>query len=289
VTTDNLAYCWGDGFLGELGDGTFSGHRSAPFPVVGGLRFRQVSGGAAYTCGLTVDSLAYCWGNDVDILSDSSLTARSFPVAVPGGRRFRQVNAGFHTCGVGADSLAYCWGFRNDAGQLGDGTTKRHLIPARVATTVRFRTVVAGFDMSCGIALNHRMYCWGYNGFGELGDGTRTNRLKPVPVSGDRTWGQVGDGSEFYSCGLTLSNQAFCWGLNQQGQLGTGTTNDSRTPVAVAGGHAFGFLNEGGSDGHTCGVTLTHAAYCWGNNENGQVGDGTTTERHVPVRVAGVK
>ena len=93
-------------------------------------------------------------------------------------------------------------------------------------------------------------------------------------------------GALAHNCGLTSSGTAYCWGLNFAGQLGDGTTTESRrTPVLVAGNLAFTSLSVGGS--HTCGLTSSGAAYCWGYNRYGQLGDGTTTDRRTPVLVAG--
>lgn len=91
-----------------------------------------------------------------------------------------------------------------------------------------------------------------------------------------------------HSCGLAASGAAYCWGLNQNGQLGDGTTTDRASPVAVVGGVTFAALATGGGYGlHSCGLTASGAAYCWGSNSSGQLGDGTTTDRSSPVAVAG--
>ena len=94
VTPDHRAYCWGDNFLGQLGDGTTT-DRLTPVAVAGGLRFREVSTGFVHTCGVTPDDRAYCWGlNASGQLGDGTTTNRLTPVAVAGGLRFRQVTAG---------------------------------------------------------------------------------------------------------------------------------------------------------------------------------------------------
>jgi alpha-tubulin suppressor-like RCC1 family protein len=91
----------------------------------------------------------------------------------------------------------------------------------------------------------------------------------------------VGDG---HACGLTADGAAHCWGANEHGQLGTGTTTGSDTPLPVAGGLRFARLD--GATGHTCGITLEGEAYCWGDNRFSQIGDGTSTDRLTPTRVA---
>ncbi len=295
VTTDDRAYCWGDGG-GVLGDGTINS-RPSPVAVSGGLRFIQVSVASSHTCGLTGDNRAYCWGNNSygqigdgtnqgdpePIFGRSRLT----PVAVVGGLRFRQLRAGgFHTCGVTTTNVAYCWGL-NSSGQLGDGTMTQRLAPSRVGGGLSFRQVVPGVFHTCGTTTGNRAYCWGQNTEAQLGIGIfgrRQYRLTPVPVSGSISFQQVlGGGS--HSCGVTTDSRVYCWGNNFFGQLGDGTTSRRSTPVAVVGGRLFRWVSPGGD--HTCGTTLDNRPFCWGRNDLGNLGDGTTTTRIRPTRVVG--
>lgn len=87
----------------------------------------------------------------------------------------------------------------------------------------------------------------------------------------------------YHTCGLTNVGAAYCWGGNDYGQAGDGTTVDRASPVPVGGGLVFAALTSG--YGHTCGRTTTGAAFCWGRNTSGQLGDGTTTDRLLPVAV----
>jgi alpha-tubulin suppressor-like RCC1 family protein len=88
-----------------------------------------------------------------------------------------------------------------------------------------------------------------------------------------------------HTCGVAIGGDAYCWGDNESGQLGDGTTTDRPTPVPVSGGLDFAVVSAGSH--HTCGVTTGGSAYCWGWNRDGQLGDGTITDRHVPVAVSG--
>ena len=88
-----------------------------------------------------------------------------------------------------------------------------------------------------------------------------------------------------HTCGLTFTGSARCWGSNDFGQLGDGTTEDRLTPVSVTAAPRFIQLSAGGY--FTCGLTLFGQAYCWGYNRFGDLGDGTETDRHTPVAVAG--
>jgi alpha-tubulin suppressor-like RCC1 family protein len=291
VTVSNRAYCWGNGFFGQLGNGTAT-DRLTPVAVAGGLRFRQVSAGTDHTCGVTPGNRLYCWGaNTYGDLGDGTTTPRLAPVAVAGGLRFRQVvAANAYTCGVTLDNRAYCWG-TSSFGEIGDGTRgTQHLTPVAVIGGLRFRQVSAALLHTCGVTLDNLAYCWGSNSNGQLGGGPPGDlSLTPVRVVGGLRFRRVIAGFS-HTCGVTAGNRAYCWGFNLFGQLGDGTaypTNTQRlTPVAVAGGLRFREVGAAG-EYHTCGVTTGNQSYCWGLNRDGQLGDGTITQRLTPVAVTG--
>ncbi len=260
---------------------------SVDVAVLGRLSFAAVNvGRAGNTCGVTMASVAYCWGwNYYGQLGDGTTTDRTSPVAVLGGLTFSTVSSGgYHTCGVTPASAAYCWGF-NQLGQLGDGTATDHQTsPVAVMGGLSFAAVSAGEAYTCAVTTAGAAYCWGANYAGELGDGTATYRTSPVAVLGGLSFSTVSAGSN-HTCGVTPAGAAYCWGSNAVGQLGDGTASDRTSPVAVLSGLSFSTVSAGLN--HTCGVTTVGAAYCWGANYFGQLGDGTTTPRTSPVAVLG--
>jgi alpha-tubulin suppressor-like RCC1 family protein len=185
---------------------------------------------------------------------------------------FYQVSAGGqHTCGVTTDNRAYCWG-SNDHGQLGDGSKTTHLKPFPVSGTHLFRQVSEGAFHTCGVTTDYRVYCWGQGSDGELGDGTATNRLTPVLVAGGHRFHQV-DAGYYHTCGVSYpDNRAYCWGYNGSNALGDGTSISRSTPVAVSGGRLFRQVTA--SRFHSCGVTISGPAFCWGSGRYGQLGSG---------------
>jgi alpha-tubulin suppressor-like RCC1 family protein len=263
---------------------------SAAFDItVASLRFTSVSAGNQTTCAVTADGKAYCWGdNTYGQVGDGTMIERMVPVPVSGGLTFAAVSAGeLKTCGVTLSGAAYCWG-RGDGGGLGNGLTSNASVPVAVSGDLTFASVsAAGQGYSCGVTTGEEAYCWGYGAFYTLGTGNNGSSTTPVPVSGGLTFASVSTSNQ-HSCGLTTSKMGYCWGQNGIGQLGDGTTNTGRAPVAIVGDYSFVSLAAGGS--HTCGVTTTGEAssgpaYCWGNGNAGQLGNGTTTENQVATPV----
>ena len=151
-----------------------------------------------------------------------------------------------------------------------------------------FYQMSAGNDHTCGVTTDNRAFCWGFVGLSgpiALGDGSSKGSLTPVAVVGGLRFRQVSAG--YYStCGVTTDYRAYCWGDNARGELGDGTTTDRLKPVPVAGGRQFRQVEV--TFQHTCGVSYPdHRAYCWGDNAEGQLGDGARTIRLTPVAVAG--
>jgi alpha-tubulin suppressor-like RCC1 family protein len=287
VTTDGAAYCWGDLGMGDLtlDPATLSACNSkwdcpTPVPVPGGLTFASLSLGDLHRCGVTTNGAAYCWGND------PAAPDVTTPQPVPGGLTFAMVSAGGGlTCGVTTAGDAYCWG--NAGGALGDGTTTGSTVPVKVAGGLTFKTVSGGDGHACGITTDGTTYCWGFNNWGALGDSTSTNSTVPVMVAGGHTFATIS--AQWYStCAVTTAGAAYCWGADFTAAPGgvPGDLLPSSTPVRVPGGLTFATLSTGFVS-HRCGVTTGGTAYCWGMNSDGELGNGTTTQSGVPVKVAG--
>jgi alpha-tubulin suppressor-like RCC1 family protein len=262
--------------------------------AAGPLAFRQVSAGLEHTCGVTTADVGYCWGdNRTGQLGNGTLDASTRPVPESGGLRFEQIMTGLNfSCGITTDDVAYCWG-SNVFGQLGDGTSgTNRLTPVTVVGGRRFAHIRAGNNHTCAITPSGTGFCWGANFYGQLGDNTKIQRNAPEPVQGGNLLYRQIHPAERHTCALATNDRAYCWGLNEDGQLGDGSTVQKLKPAPVAGGLRFrqviaGGAGRSGFHSMSCGVATTARSYCWGDNTNGQLGDGTKLRRTVPTLVRG--
>ena len=214
-----------------------------PVTVLGDLSYLQIAAGEGFTCGLTTDSLAFCWGaNYSSRLGVADLPNSVEPVAVSGAMRFASVGAGgVHACGLTASGAAWCWG-DNSMGQLGTGAAAPDSTaqPLAVVGGQVFTTIAVGSHSSCATDTTGAAYCWGADDAGQLGaaatescHGIPCSRM-PIAVAGGLAFSQLALG-DHHSCGLATTRILYCWGLNDRGQLGDGTTADRATPVRVLG------------------------------------------------------
>jgi alpha-tubulin suppressor-like RCC1 family protein len=289
IATSRYVFCWGANQFGQLADGG-TAQRASPVAVTSTLTFATVTAGSNHTCALTPQGAAYCWGsNQYGQLGDGSTTQRTTPTLVSGSLVFESLDAAdTYTCGVvlGANGgPAYCWG-HNAFGQLGDGTTTDRIVPTAVAGGLTVKNISADSSHTCAVVIlnGQEGFCWGDNGNGQLGDATTTQRLVPTKITGNRQWNYVVVGG-LHSCGV--GDALYCWGSNSNGQQGNGNAGTTTsTPTLVTNVNPF-WLSLGWYytciNGSVNGAT-TSQVHCWGHNGNGQLGDGSTTDRNVPVQ-----
>jgi len=286
-------YCWGENDHFQLGD-VSNTNRNVPTHVTYGLGFLSLAVGNDYSCGVADNNAAYCWGSNAHgQLGDGTTEDRVDPTPVQGGLTFQMLVAGSHTCGLTADGDLYCWG-KNGRGQLGDSTNSDRGMPTLVAAGYKFRYVTVsrgpvtdGDGHTCALTDVGLAKCWGANSDGQLGDGTNDDSWFPVAVNVDTTsFNQISAGTS-HTCSLAWT-VVYCWGSNANGQFGNGSVSGN-PPAPVFGGgtnFVYGSLAAGGF--FTCATGSSNAGLCWGDNASGQLGDSTTTERHLPVAVTGI-
>ncbi|MFN8489085.1 MAG: cohesin domain-containing protein [Caldilineaceae bacterium] len=290
LLTNGGIKCWGANDNGQLGDGTDSSSHATPGDVTGLTTGGQtVSGGYAHTCALVTGGGVKCWGdNSRGQLGDGTRSNRVMSGDVTGLTTGVQAFAlgANHACVVITGGVK-CWG-GNDNGQLGDGTTNLHMTPVNVSgLTSGVQTVAAGDDHTCALTTAGGVRCWGANYAGQLGDGTTNYHVTPVNVTGLTGGVQAIIAGASHTCALTTAGGVKCWGYNNEGELGNGATANRTTPGDVTG-LLSGVKAIAGGAYHTCAVLTTGGVKCWGDNDNGQLGDNTYDNRPTPVNVTGL-
>lgn len=309
VRTDGALWCWGNNNLGRVGDGTAFDRRAPSLVATLGPNVTSVSDGWAYGCAIASDQALWCWGdidfgklgtntNGVMCRSDDSYMSipghcEPSPVRVAAlDKGVLQVSTGFwHTCAIQSDHTLWCWGEGTD-GDLGVGTLDYSDTPLQVtALDSSVAEVRVGSRHTCARKLDGSLWCWGRADFGALGLGTTVGDAGFFGEHGLALPHQVtalGNdvaaiaAGENHTCALKKDGTVWCWGDNTHGELGDGTTtlNPSPTQVIALGSTV---VEIAAGQSHSCARKLDGSLWCWGGNDYGQVGDGTSTNRLEPV------
>jgi len=314
IAFDGKAYCWGANTSGQLGNGN---NTNSLVPVrvdmsgdLSGKSFKAISAGYYTTCAIASDDNAYCWGSNNGQLGNGGTENQNKPVAVSmqgplSGKTVKSISVGglVHSCFIASDDNAYCWG-HNYSGSLGNSSYSSSSFPVPVnnSNALLGRTIksitAGGFGNTCAVASDNRAYCWGNNQIGAVGDKTYINRNEPVAVDTSGVLYNLGitsiSAGEYHTCAISSDNNAYCWGYNQTGQLGSGSVETKvNYPVAVNKNSYVGktIKNiEAGKD-HTCAIASDNQAYCWGYNYYGQLGNNGAqgyyaSNSNIPVAVS---
>ncbi|UCB47451.1 MAG: RCC1 repeat-containing protein [Spirochaetota bacterium] len=316
IEQDGTAWAWGVNSYGQLGNGNNPTGSDTPFKVAGYEGQGNLSGivalgtGLWHTVSLMEDGTIWTWGrNDSGELGDGSTTTRYTPITITSAVG---ISAGTrHTAALLDDGTLRTWGY-NEYGQLGDGTTNDSLIPVTVTTDgINPLTNIA--DVSCGginyfslishytVALmeDGTLRAWGQNTYGQLGDGTTDDRHLPVTVTTDgiNPLINVASISSEISHTMAVLNDGTvkAWGRNFNGQLGNDTKDDSPLPVTVIWDHDDDPITAPipltnvdkivTGSGHSVALLSNGTVRAWGNNDMGQLCNGTTDESLMPITV----
>ncbi|MGI8499506.1 MAG: Ig-like domain-containing protein [Gemmatimonadaceae bacterium] len=282
-----------------------TGGRIGVSRILSAVLFSDVEVGLRSSCGLSTQQDLYCWGDDrlrqlgfADPKSScrdaigSAYPCSPSPLLVARGVVSVSVGGG-HGCLLAVRTQAAtnvaCWG-DNLRGQLGNGTIGPATIPQPIALSLTYSSVSAGLgSYSCGLVAS-TAYCWGDNRDGALGVGAPDTALHAIPASV-----QLGalkgvaiaavSAGVAHTCAVAVDGVAYCWGRNDDGQLGVPALATVSLPIAVSGSILFGSVNPG--ERHSCGLSLAGTAFCWGSNSDGQLGTGTALPSAVPLPVSG--
>jgi len=300
ITPAGKLECWGANDDGQIGNDVFGGEQLGPMEVPGLSSVHLAALGSSFTCArgqLNSEFGVYCWGAAAKgQLGNGTLTntnAPTTPVPLEGTAAVSSLSAGeSHACAVLHPGEVYCWG-NNSNGQIGTLATTQENTPYKVTVDIA-SSVAAGGWHTCALTVGG-VYCWGADSGGQVGDGDPP-ALKVMPnlVEDGETFQSVSTGGQ-HTC-ANIGTSAYCWGRNNHGQVGNGNVLDRPSAVAIDGVLLAGPPAPGGAAGtsatdlpprgHTCALGSEGNVWCWGSNDVGQLGTGTTADSYVPVPVS---
>ncbi len=294
LAADGTVRAWGDDTLGELGDGAASGNTATstvPIQVSGLSGIVALSASNQFSVALKNDGTVLAWGNNSNSqLGDGTQTNRSTPITVGGIANVTAISAGFlHTTVLKSDGTVWAWG-SNASGQIGNGGTTSQTTPVQVMNLSGVKAIAAGQVHTLALKSDGTVWAWGANAAGELGDGTTTSHSTPAQVPGLSNVIAIA-AKATHSAALTGDGNVWTWGDNSNGQIGDGTTTNRLSPYMVSGIVSGAFNASGGATTISAGSQFMLAlradgsVLAWGQNDSGQLGDGTTTQHLTPVTI----
>ena len=279
VRDDGSAACWGGNRSAQLGDGTTT-PSATPVAVPGLGTVQQLAAGESHTCALQTDGQVFCWG----LLPDGQMATRA--LAVAGLTAIRQITAGAgFSCALKSGGSIWCWG-NNDTGQLGRGTvTPVEPAAAPVANLTGVVSVQAGYGHVCALRNDFTVTCWGAGTNGQLGIGPQAQD-SPLPVQLPGITDAVALSTGLYNACITRrSGDVECWGRNVWGESSDTEFARPETPTPVPSFGKVAFVAAG--EHFSCALRPDGSAWCKGDNDAGELGNGSTVASFTAVPVVG--
>jgi alpha-tubulin suppressor-like RCC1 family protein len=304
---------WGDNERGQLGNGTTTSSDIAE-PATGLAQgVTSISAGSLHSLALLSSGEVLAWGeNGSGQLGNGTTTGPAIcpsgftsvacgtaPAAVGGLGKAHGISAGGgFSLALVAQGAVMSWG-SNFAGALGNGSDEDSALPVPVSGLTRVKAISADGPHALALLSSGKVMAWGDNEYGQLGDGTHTgpetcpsagfstvpcSRI-PVPVAGLRGVVAVSAGDD-HNLALLKDGTVMAWGVNNDGQLGDNSTQESDVPVPVSGLGGVMAISAGGF--HSLALLRNGTVMAWGDNGNGQLGDGTTKNSLVPAELPGL-
>lgn len=283
--------CWGRNFWGQLGHGgTNAGipglsANSTPAVVPGLTGVVSLAAGQHNTCAVKDDGSVWCWGyNGEGQLAQEGVTATTtddddpsiIPLEVQGVSGAEQVSMSWgHACALLSNGAIKCWG-EGSEGRLGNGGTSSAFTAVQVSLYTDFVAVSAGLQFTCAIRQGGQAVCWGDNFYTQLGNGMGTDSSTPVNVTGLDDAVSISAGEQ-HACAVRDSGEVWCWGRDVRQALGAPGIGAIGSPVPVHSipAEVATAAAVSANDDHSCVVTYSKYFYCWGQNDYGEIGNGS--------------
>jgi alpha-tubulin suppressor-like RCC1 family protein len=287
VTASGIAWSWGNGDSGRLGDGTTFRSTCSPSPVPGLSEVVGIAAGSATGYALKSDGTVWSWGSGTHgELGNGTKIASLAPVRVTGLSGVTAVaSRGINGYALKSDGTVWSWGYGLHGG-LGNGSTSDSLVPVQVTGLSDVVALAAGSASAYALKSDGTVWAWGYGLHGALGDGQNTTRTTPVQVSG---LAGVTDIKASGSGGFAVRRDGtlWVWGQGVYGELGNGTTGEAPVPIPVTG---VTEVTAVGATNHTVvATTASGTTWAWGRGTAGELGNGTSPDDSTtPVQVSGL-
>jgi len=305
--SDGTIWTTGSNSAGQLGDGTGTNLRKSPVQVglsANATNWTMVATGADHTLALKADGSLWAWGsNQFGQLGDGSGINKSSPVRIGSGNNWTAVAAGGSSSfALKADGTLWAWG-NNAKGQLGDGSVIARSAPVPVlnmsSNGSRYVAISTGAEHTLALQADGTLWTWGSNQYGNVSPILDQNdqftityrpadmaaHSTPAQIDADNDWALIAAGGS-HSLAIKADGTLWAWGRNNTGQLGIGVTDGTPHLVPVQVETDNDWVALSGGDLHTLAVKRSGTLWAWGENNNGELGDGTTTDQNKPIQIS---
>ncbi len=290
IVDGGQAWCWGYNGDGQLGDGQMLTTSSVPVLTRNVSDAIKIGAGGNTSCAIRAAGSVACWGsNEFGQIGNGATANAPLAVAVGGLSHIVELGAGMrHVCALDDAGRVWCWG-QNITGQLGDGTTdspRRTPVAAQITGVTH---LTAGLNHTCATKNDGSVWCWGQNNLGQVGLST-SSAAEPVPkqvpalanIVEINAGGYEQAGPISHTCARERSGHVWCWGSNTFGELGNDTSSSQVSAPSTIESMPDAFAIGVGAK-HSCAIRRNGTLWCWGSNDQGQLGSLNFTEEHVPV------
>ncbi len=283
IKNNNTLWAWGSNYKYERGDGNNNSLYS-PIQIGTDEDWFAIEGSQYNTISLKKDGTLWAWGyNSWGQLGNSKIDSKYIPTKMDEQTTWKQVSVGkSHTLALKNDNTLWAWG-SNSYGQLGDNTTQRKFMPTQEHShATDWVEISTGNGFSAGRKSDGSIWTWGGNRKGQLGQGDYAERIIPTPeITGGTNWIRMCTGDE-HTVAIKSDGSIWAWGDNTFGQLGDASNTNRNTPVEEAS-HTSNWIDVSCGEDFTVARIIDNTVWSWGKNSNGQLGDGTTTNRNFSV------
>ncbi|MDR6966721.1 alpha-tubulin suppressor-like RCC1 family protein/ligand-binding sensor domain-containing protein [Flavobacterium arsenatis] len=274
IKNNGTLWTWGFNLQGQLGDGTNT-NKTVPTQIGTATNWEIVEARGQHNIAKKSNGTLWAWGsNSFSQLGDGTAINRYSPIQIGTATNWQSIGTGgAHSMAIKTDGTLWCWGF-NSNGQVGDGTATNRYVPTQIGTATNWKSVTGGSYFTIATKTNNSLWTWGRNYNGELGLNDTTDRSVPTQVGTATNWDKIAAGEDHALASRTYG-ALFAWGYDSVGQVGNGSSTENvLAPTLLLNVQSWISLKAGGT--HSLAIDNEGKLYTWGNNSEGQLGNGST-------------